>query len=211
MNVKQSGHATHNNFIHNLDWGTSVAMISGNCTSLDLQHNPNWFQATKGSNINNFWKAMWVEIITFMKMKAFEIVPRTSDMNVILVTWVNPQKEGIDFFDTFAPVISWHTVRILLIFTAILSLASAQVYCTAAFIQSAIDTLVHVHQPKGWQQLIEMVLPMFFKKGHVLKLNKCLYGLCQSPNNFFEFLKGKMINCSFMQSPCDSCLFISDK
>eukprot|EP00957_Ditylum_brightwellii_P042017 3181338-Ditylum_brightwellii.AAC.1 len=89
MNVKQSGHATHNNFIHNLDWGTSMAMISGNYTYFDLQcfftemerhddpvtgelgyfhplaftaklndsDNPNWFQATRGSNSDGFWEA----------------------------------------------------------------------------------------------------------------------------------------------------------
>eukprot|EP00957_Ditylum_brightwellii_P079872 6075090-Ditylum_brightwellii.AAC.1 len=39
--------------------------------------NPNWFQATRGSNSNGFWEAIWVEIITITKIKAFEIVPRT--------------------------------------------------------------------------------------------------------------------------------------
>eukprot|EP00957_Ditylum_brightwellii_P036872 2792367-Ditylum_brightwellii.AAC.2 len=38
MNVKRLGHTIHSDFIHNLDWGISVAMISGNCTSLDSQH-----------------------------------------------------------------------------------------------------------------------------------------------------------------------------
>eukprot|EP00957_Ditylum_brightwellii_P105521 8043702-Ditylum_brightwellii.AAC.1 len=38
MNVKRSWHTIHNDFIHNLDWGMSVAMLSGNYTSLDLQH-----------------------------------------------------------------------------------------------------------------------------------------------------------------------------
>eukprot|EP00957_Ditylum_brightwellii_P192781 14678864-Ditylum_brightwellii.AAC.1 len=154
MNTKQSGHSIHDNFIHNLDWGASVAMLSGNCTSLDSQHfftkmkqhedpvmgeldyfhplafvaklnnaaNLHWFQAIRGSNNDGFWETMWVEIVMLMKMNAFDIVPRTSNMHVILVTWVfkikhfptglirkfkaqfcyrgNLQKEGIDFFDT---------------------------------------------------------------------------------------------------------------
>eukprot|EP00957_Ditylum_brightwellii_P044139 3349286-Ditylum_brightwellii.AAC.1 len=56
-----------------------------------------------------------------------------------------------------------------------------------------------------------MGIPMLFKEGHVLKLNKCLYGLFQAPNNFFEFLKGKLIDCGFTQSPHNPCVFMNNK
>ena len=49
------------------------------------------------------------------------------------------QKEGVDFFDTFAPVVNWTTVRMLLILTAQLGLATKQVDYTAAFVHADID------------------------------------------------------------------------
>ena len=49
----------------------------------------------------------------------------------------------------------------------------------------------------------------FQTPGHVLKLKKSLYGLKQSPRNFFLHLKEKLEECGFEQSMADQCLFIS--
>eukprot|EP00957_Ditylum_brightwellii_P089040 6780693-Ditylum_brightwellii.AAC.1 len=46
----------------------------------------NWSQATRGRNSKGFWESMWVEIATFLKIKAFEIVPCTADMHAIMST-----------------------------------------------------------------------------------------------------------------------------
>jgi hypothetical protein len=50
-----------------------------------------------------------------------------------------------------------------------------------------------------------------FKEGHVLKLKRSLYGMVQSPRNFFRHLKGNLLSCGFSQSDHDPCLFISEK
>ena len=49
-----------------------------------------------------------------------------------------------------------------------------------------------------------------FKEDHVLKLNRSLYGLAQSPRNFFEHLKGNLVKAGFKQSENDPCLFIHE-
>ena len=49
------------------------------------------------------------------------------------------QVKDVDFFDTCAPVVKWTTVRLLLILTAQLALATKQVDCTAAFVHADID------------------------------------------------------------------------
>eukprot|EP00957_Ditylum_brightwellii_P051539 3907989-Ditylum_brightwellii.AAC.1 len=49
---------------------------------------PTWGKAIRGRNVEGFWEAMWVEMVTLMKMKAFEIFPRTKDMHMIMSTWV---------------------------------------------------------------------------------------------------------------------------
>ena len=48
-----------------------------------------------------------------------------------------------------------------------------------------------------------------FKKDHVIKLNQSLYGRCQSPRNFFLYLKGNLEKTGFHQSKMNPCLFIS--
>ena len=49
------------------------------------------------------------------------------------------QVKDVDFFDTYAPVVKWTTVRLLLILTAQLGLATKQVDCTAAFVHADVD------------------------------------------------------------------------
>jgi hypothetical protein len=46
------------------------------------------------------------------------------------------QKEGVDYFETWAPVVQWQTVRLMMIFSSILSLESAQADITAAFVHA---------------------------------------------------------------------------
>jgi hypothetical protein len=126
------------------------------------------------------------------------------------------QIEGIDFFETYAPVVSWTTIRLLMILTVQLGLATRQVDYTAAFVHADIDrppnydkmtaleksrSGVYVEMPRGFQQ-----------PGMVLKLNKSLYGLKNSPRCWFKHLSSKLKGLGFEQAiDVDSCLFISPK
>jgi hypothetical protein len=112
---------------------------------------------------------------------------------------VPPEEYG----ETYCPVVSWHTVRLLLIISQVLGLATQQVDYINAFVQSPIgDQEVFIEMPRG-----------FKKEGKVLKLNKTLYGLNVGPRNFYNHLKSKLEHPSlgFVQSDADQCLFISDK
>ncbi len=73
------------------------------------------------------------------------------------------QLEGIDFFETYAPVVQWTTVRLMLILEILLDLKSKQGDVTAAFLHGELgeDEKVYVEMPLG-----------FRKAGKVLKLNK---------------------------------------
>ena len=70
---------------------------------------------------------------------------------------------------------------------------------------------MYVDLPLGWRRLNGCGIKEKFKENHVLKLNRSVYGLKQSPKNFFKLLKGNLEKCGFHQSDFDSCLFISDK
>ena len=116
-------------------------------------------------------------------------------------------------FDTFAPVVSWNTVRILLILSVILELETKQVDYVNAFCQAPLTKPVYIQPPAGWRKLNRMGLSgdYTFKEDHVLKLTRSLYGMADSPKNFFEHLKSNLEKVGFKQSNLDPCLFISDK
>lgn len=195
--------------------------------------NPRFEQAMNGPNAEGFWEAGAKEISTLQALNTWTQVKRQSWMNVISSTWAfkikrfpdglirklkarfcvrgDQQIEGVDFFDTFAPVVQWSTIRILLILSITLSLATKQVDYVSAFCQAPIADDVYIDLPRGWQTLNEMGIKENFKPGHVLKLNRGLYGLRQSPRNFFHYLKDNLEGVGFKQSMLDPCLFISDK
>jgi hypothetical protein len=51
--------------------------------------------------------------------------------------------------------------------------------------------------------------PGFGIPGQVWKLRKSLYGLAQSPQNYFLYTRDKLIKMGFVQSEADPCVFIS--
>ena len=97
------------------------------------------------------------------------------------------QLEGVDYFETFASVVRWHTVRIMLILSILFNLETVQVDYTAAFIHAPIDLPPKYEMMSKEQQsksgvYVEM-LRGYTQPGKVLKLSKSLYGLKQSQQN----------------------------
>ena len=157
-------------------------------------------------------------------MEAWEVVDREEGMNVIDSIWAfklkrfpdglikkfkarfcargDQQLEGIDFFETYAPVVQWTTVRMMLILEILLNLKSKQGDVTAAFLHAELgeDEKVYVEMPLG-----------FRKQGKVLKLNKTLYGLRQSPRMFWKYLTKAMEACGMRVSDFDPCMFIGER
>ena len=97
-----------------------------------------------------------------------------------------------------------------------LGLATSQADYTAAFVQSPID------RDPNWDNMsaeerrrsgVFVEMPRGFRvPGKVLKLKRSLYGLRQSPRNFFNHLKTKLESIGFAsQTDIDPCLFVSDK
>ena len=62
--------------------------------------------------------------------------------------------EGIDFFETYALVVQWTTVRLMLILEILLQLKSKQGDVTAAFLHADFDDNenVYAEMPLGFQQ-----------------------------------------------------------
>ena len=201
-------------------------------TKSSQNDNPRFDEAMNGPNSEGFWEASAKEVATLQNIGTWEQVERKPDMNVIQSTWAfkikrfpdglarklksrlcvrgDQQIEGVDFFDTYAPVVQWSTVRMMFILSLQLGLASTQVDYVSAFCQAPIEEEVYVGLPRGWETLNNLNIPQRFKRNHVLKLKRSMYGLRQSPRNFFKHLKANLEKADFVQSENDPCLFISD-
>ena len=205
----------------------------------NAEDNPTWEEAMSGPDRAGYWEAACKEIDTLTKKRdAWDVVARQPWMNVLPSTWAfkckrypdgsirklkarfcargDRQIEDVDYFDTFAPVVKWNTVRLLLTLSSILGLSTRQVDYVSAFVQAPID------RDPNWDSMSEeerersgvfVQMPRGFSEpGKVLRLKRSLYGLKQSPRNFFQHLKSKLEGAGFTSEvDVDPCLFISDK
>jgi len=111
------------------------------------------------------------------------------------------QLEGIDFFETYAPVVQWTMIRLMFILEILLGLKSMQGDVTCAFLHADLEE-VYVDIPMGFAQYGKN------EKKHCLKLKKTLYGLQQSPRAFWKYITVKLEQCGLEQTKFDPCLFI---
>ncbi len=115
--------------------------------------------------------------------------------------------EGIDFFETYTPVVQWTTLRLMLIVENLLGMKSKQVNVTATFIHATFgkDEKVYVDMCLGFKQCYSN------GKFKALCLKKTLYGLNQGPYAFRKNPIEKLNSCGLSQAPFDPCLFIGKK
>ena len=176
----------------------------------DPEFNQTWEQAMNGPLREGHMEAARTEHDTLVDMGAWEIVDREVWMNVLPSLWIVKKKlfpdgtvrklkgricvgghrqiKGVDYWSTFAPTVSWTTLRLMLILSAQLGLVTQQVDYTAAFIHADIDLPpgrddmppeeqakvgVHMEMPRGFTQ-----------KGKVLTPKKSVYALTSLPETY---------------------------
>ena len=120
-----------------------------------------------------------------------------------LVILGNMQEGGVDYEETFAPVMKYQSLRTVLAIANEEGLEVHQMDVKNAFLYGELEEDVYMEQPE-----------FLVRKGEeekVWKLNKALYGLKQAPRawnkRLSDFLKGK----GFIQCMNDTAIYIKGK
>ncbi|CAA7024026.1 unnamed protein product [Microthlaspi erraticum] len=155
----------------------------------------------------------------------YDLVPPTPNMNIIDNKWIfrlkyQPngdidkhksrlvakgftQQPGIDYFETFSPVIKATTIRVVLDVATSRDWGLRQLDINNAFLQESLEEEVYMRQPPGF---VDPDLP-----DYVCRLKKPIYGLKQAPRAWYLELKNHLLTLGFKNSVADTALFVLQK
>lgn len=192
----------------------------------------------KGSDRDNFITAMQDEIAGLQDL--LQVVPRASLPDGVkplpaiwafkrkrLPDWTiqkykarlnahgGKQTRGVNYWETYAPVVNWSTVRLTFILSLLHSFKTRQVDFVQAFTQAPLDCPVYLEIPAGYhvqngRLIFAGASSKNTDKTYVLKLLKNMYGLKQAGYNWYNKLTDVLLDLGFKQSLVDKCLFIKD-
>lgn len=120
-----------------------------------------------------------------------------------LVATGNNQRPGLDYAETFSPVIKSTTIRIVLGVAVNLNWPIRQLDVNNAFLQGTLHDEVYMAQPPGFTDAD--------RPHHVCRLRKAIYGLKQAPRAWYVELQTFLLSLGFSNSVLDTSLFILRK
>jgi hypothetical protein len=117
----------------------------------------------------------------------------------------NTQREGEDYWETFAPTVRMDTVRMFFALAVQRGWPIRQADVDAAFLIPSLSEkeVIYMRPFPG-------MFPPKGKEGFVLRLRKSLYGLKQAPHLWNREMCAFLRSCGFEPSP-DPCLFLRKK
>ncbi|KAM1296793.1 hypothetical protein ACFX2I_023596 [Malus domestica] len=172
------------------------------------------------------WReAMVQEFNALQRCGTWSLVPYSSQMNVLPNKWVFKikrradgtierhkarlvangfhQKAGVDYTETFSPVVKHSTIRLVLSLAVSKKWPVRQLDVQNAFLHGYLHEHVYMKQPSGF---IDKQFPH-----HVCKLQRSLYGLKQAPRAWFQRFSDFLFQLGFDESTCEYSLFVFNK
>uniref|UniRef100_A0A2N9ISJ0 Integrase catalytic domain-containing protein n=1 Tax=Fagus sylvatica TaxID=28930 RepID=A0A2N9ISJ0_FAGSY len=190
-------------------------------TTTDYTHTePPTYQIA--SKFPQWCSAMDEEFSALQRQQTWSLVPPPFGKNIVGCKWVFKlkrhsdgsisrykarlvakgfhQQHGIDFEETFSPVVKPPTVRLILALSVTYNWPLRQLDVRNAFLHGFLKEEVYMIQPPGY---VDPHHPQ-----HVCRLQKSIYGLKQAPRAWFESFTTQLLNLGFQSSHADSSLFI---
>ena len=113
------------------------------------------------------------------------------------------QHEGIDFSETFAPVVKSTSLRILLAIWAEHGWRVRQMDIKSAYLNGTVSEDIYMRQPKGYEEP--------GREQSLAKLKKGLYGLKQVGREWYATLHDFLIGLGFRRTHADHSVFVFER
>jgi hypothetical protein len=177
-------------------------------------------EALESSEKLKWNEAINEELYAHHKNGTWVTVKRNDNMNVIGCKWVFTKKRdsygnvcrykarlvakgfnqqyGIDYTETFAPVLKYKSLRIILVLSVIYQTELEQLDVKTAFLNASVSEDIYVSIPEG----------MNMNEDYVLKLKKALYGIKQAPREWNQEITKFLLNLGYVACKKDACLYI---
>jgi len=157
-----------------------------------------------------------------MKNHTWDLVPRPPRANIVTGKWIFKhkfnadgtlerykarwvlrgftQRPGVDFAETFSPVVKPATVRTVLSLALSRRWPIHQLDVKNAFLHGTLSETVYCAQPSGFE---DSAHPDF-----VCHLNKSLHGLKQAPRAWYSWFATFLLSLGFVEAKTDTSLFV---
>ena len=119
---------------------------------------------------------------------------------VRLITKGYSQRHGINYNEVFSPVVRHTSIRVVLALVAHQDLELEQLDVKTTFLHGNLEEEIFMEQPEGFKKpSIENL---------VCRLKKSLYGLKQSPRQWYKKFDSYMIQIGYTCCEYDCCVFV---
>jgi hypothetical protein len=109
------------------------------------------------------------------------------------------QREDMVFNEIFSLVAKHSSIRVLFTLIALFDLELEKLDVKTAFLYGELEETIYMHQLKGF--IVEG------KEDHVCQLRRSLYGLKQSPKQWYKSFDCFMVGYGYTRSSYDSCVY----
>jgi hypothetical protein len=173
--------------------------------------------------VDPHWRrVMEEEYAALLANHTWDLVPRPPGINVVTGKWLFrhkltsdgsldrykahwvlqgfTQRPGVDYDETFSPVVKFATVRAILSLALSRDWAIHQLDVKNAFLHGTLTETVYCSQPTGF---VDSDRPDL-----VCRLNQSLYGLKQAPRAWYSRFASYLASIGFFEAKSDTSLFI---
>jgi hypothetical protein len=167
-------------------------------------------------------RAMEEEYVALLANHTWDLVSRPPGTNVVTGKWLFrhkltldgsldrytarwvlrgfTQRPGVDYDETFSPIVKFATVRVVLSLTLSRDWVIHQLDVKNAFLHGTLTETVYCSQPTGFVDADRPDL--------VCRLNRSLYGLKQTPRAWYSRFASYLASIGFIEAKSDTSLFI---
>ncbi|KAG8484978.1 hypothetical protein CXB51_021839 [Gossypium anomalum] len=182
----------------------------------------NYSEAVSCEDSEKWMFAMQEKIKSLHKNRTWDLVKLPKGKKIVRCKWVFKKKEGtprveklrykarlvakgynqiprVNFTDVFSPIVKHSSIRSLLGIVAMHDLELEQLDVKTTFLNGELKEDIYMQQPEGFT--------VSEKEDYVCLLKKSLYGLKQSPRQWYKRFDSFMTSHDFKSNSFDSCVY----